>query len=997
MKKLSCFGVLGALLLSVALCAQTPETVPTSAPAAFSRPGPKPGELAPDFTVVGPDGKEIKLSDFRGKTVLLDIWATWCGPCVASMPHNSALAEKHAKDGLVILAVCADDSRANYDAWVKRNATKYKFLTAHDTPGKDGWDKSVFNTQYGVGGFPTLFLIDKDGRVVGSTTGGGPGENPHVTRLLAKGGVPVDTSHLPPEPAGGPKSIPMMGKTAAMPAGGKTAAMRPPTTKLGSLNFDDEVADFSAVGVDGKEVKLSSFKGKPVLIEFWTGARSPGDDIAKLAAAYKDQGLAVWAINVATERAEFEAWAKAHAAGLGYTVSWDPAGKAVMESLSYMKFGIGMYPAFLVVNAEGYFRGGMIGMGPKIAAWKRQSLMVADLKLTTGDKDAVDGVIKEMFAARDQAAAAPATIQARGAAPAAPKLATLAPGAVAPDFVMHDINDKEVRLSDFKGKVVILDFWATWCGPCIASFPHTEEIAAKYADQDVIVVASGTSDTLAKFKEWIPKNQPKYPNLRFFFDPNERGSTTFDERASSKLYGVTGIPTQFVIGRDGVITATIVGNGGKEDARTEAALAKAGVKVDAARIKAGEKQLAEAAEREADRLAAIEEEKKNPKPKFMVSYGKLMQGASVPDFTAQAADGAPVKFSELTKGKTTVFMVWSANGGLPAEMVAFTDGWARRYADQGVLFVGLAAYGAREDFDKWQAANAGKFSFPVLFDPAGTPPRPPKESMEEMTDEEKKAFREATRAHYGKVIPMAFAGGVMAPVPNNTVIDAQGKFLGFFVGAGPQAADSLGNLLLRAGIKLAPEDMPKKVFTAEETKPKPPEAKVEMLKVGALAPDFPATDAAGKAVKVSDFRGKVVILDFWATWCGPCIASMPHTQEVAAHYKDQGVVVLASCTSDDRKKFDTWVKRNQEQYPDILFSHDPQERGPDRASHKLYGVGGIPQQFIIDRDGKVAALVTGYLKGESILDAALAKAGIKVDPALIAKGAEDLKKREAMR
>jgi thiol-disulfide isomerase/thioredoxin len=72
--------------------------------------------------------------------VLLDIWATWCGPCVASMPHNSELAEKHAKDGLVILAVCADDTRANYDGWVKRNSAKYKFLTAHDTPGKDNWE-----------------------------------------------------------------------------------------------------------------------------------------------------------------------------------------------------------------------------------------------------------------------------------------------------------------------------------------------------------------------------------------------------------------------------------------------------------------------------------------------------------------------------------------------------------------------------------------------------------------------------------------------------------------------------------------------------------------------------------------------------------------------------------------------------------------------------------------------------------------------------------------
>jgi hypothetical protein len=60
-------------------------------------------------------------------------------------------------------------------------------------------------------------------------------------------------------------------------------------------------------------------------------------------------------------------------------------------------------------------------------------------------------------------------------------------------------------------------------------------------------------------------------------------------------------------------------------------------------------------------------------------------------------------------------------------------------------------------------------------------------------------------------------------------------------------------------------------------------------------------------------------------------------------------------------------------------------------------VGGIPQQFIIDREGRIAAAVTGYLKGEVILDGALAKAGIKVDPAIVAKAEMDAKKRDAMR
>ena len=79
----------------------------------------------------------------------------------------------------------------------------------------------------------------------------------------------------------------------------------------------------------------------------------------------------------------------------------------------------------------------------------------------------------------------------------------------------------------------------------------------------------------------------------------------------------------------------------------------------------------------------------------------------------------------------------------------------------------------------------------------------------------------------------------MAPVPNNLVIDAKGNFLGFYVGAGPQIADSLGNLLLRAGVKLAPEDMPKKVFTSEETKEKPEEARVACSRLGPPRPIVP--------------------------------------------------------------------------------------------------------------------------------------------------------------
>jgi hypothetical protein len=120
---------------------------------------------------------------------------------------------------------------------------------------------------------------------------------------------------------------------------------------------------------------------------------------------------------------------------------------------------------------------------------------------------------------------------------------------------------------------------------------------------------------------------------------------------------------------------------------------------------------------------------------------------------------------------------------------------------------------------------------------------------------------------------------------------------------------------------------------------------------------------------------------------------MPHTQQVAAHYRDQGVVVLGSATNDSRAAFERWVRANESKYPDIIWSHDPAERGSNRASRALYGVTGIPTQFIINREGRIVEIVVGYLRGEVLLDAALAKAGITVDDAVLLQAQEDLRRR----
>jgi thiol-disulfide isomerase/thioredoxin len=155
-------------------------------------------------------------------------------------------------------------------------------------------------------------------------------------------------------------------------------------------------------------------------------------------------------------------------------------------------------------------------------------------------------------------------------------------------------------------------------------------------------------------------------------------------------------------------------------------------------------------------------------------------------------------------------------------------------------------------------------------------------------------------------------------------------------------------------------------------------------------------DGSTPWASLADLKGKVVVLDFWATWCGPCKTALPHVQELAQHYRAQGAVVIASCTNDGRDEFVAWVREHGSKYPDVIFAHDPLERAESRASRQHYGVGGIPHQFVIGRDGKIASQVIGYMQGEVLLDAALAKAGLIVDPAVLEQAATNDRRREEM-
>jgi len=264
-------------------------------------------------------------------------------------------------------------------------------------------------------------------------------------------------------------------------------------------------------------------------------------------------------------------------------------------------------------------------------------------------------------------------------------------GAAAPDFVSIDAAGKDVRLSDFPGKVVVLDFWATWCGPCIQSLPHVQDVAKAHKDAGVVVLAVCTSDTRAKFDAWVKDNAAKYPDVVFTCDPFDRGSKRFDDRASSKLYRVSGLPTKFVIGKDGRVAMGIVGSD-DDDRRLEAGLARAGIAVDLAAAATGEAQAAKAAKEEAARAA---EAAANPRPAFMVQLGGLKTGLPIPDASLIGADGKEFTLASLRGKPALIAMSWH-------EIVpkAKLNELAARYGAYGVTSLAAMVFTARADYSR---------------------------------------------------------------------------------------------------------------------------------------------------------------------------------------------------------------------------------------------------------------------------------------------------------
>jgi cytochrome c-type biogenesis protein len=139
---------------------------------------------------------------------------------------------------------------------------------------------------------------------------------------------------------------------------------------------------------------------------------------------------------------------------------------------------------------------------------------------------------------------------------------------------------------------------------------------------------------------------------------------------------------------------------------------------------------------------------------------------------------------------------------------------------------------------------------------------------------------------------------------------------------------------------------------------------------GKLAPGLDANDIQGHPLSLAAFKGRTVLLDFWATWCPPCRTDLPELEKLNQRYATRGLAIIGVSVDEDRQVVERFLRDNGKSYPIVLTTENQLAR--------LYQVGSFPTYIVIDKEGNISAAAEGAI-GFDGLKKLLKKAGMEIE------------------
>ncbi|MFC1225086.1 redoxin domain-containing protein [Pedobacter sp. BG31] len=486
-------------------------------------------------------------------------------------------------------------------------------------------------------------------------------------------------------------------------------------------------------------------------------------------------------------------------------------------------------------------------------------------------------------------------------------------GDLARDFRATDMNGKLVRLADLKGKIIFIDLWATWCGPCLAEMPAFEKLKAQYSDNDRIVFISLSIDELEE--SWRK-------NLK---QRNASGLQWHISRSELMDYQIINIPRTIIIDENFKIA----------NFQAPVPSSKENIVLLQKLLKTGQ----------GDEKFSINGKFSDADPSgilFLSYQGK--NGANIRD--SVPLDKGTFHFEGTVEGVQQAHLLLS-HAGVYA---------VKKNSDLSDIYIG-----------RKNLMIAGKDSIATAMISGDRE----NESYQKLRDE-LAPLQKGQRALLNSLTPDNRKDSVFirkVKQKNQDFIIKQKSLERAFILSNPDLVASIYILRSYAGPLIDVADVGP-LYKGLSARVQNTDEGLEFAKaievltatsVGQQAPDFTLPDSSfGKQVSLSDFRGKYVLLDFWASWCAPCRAENPNIIVQYKKYKEKNFEILG-VSLDASNSRAAWLKAIKDD--DISWTNVSSLNGFESIAAKLYHIEAIPQNFLIDPSGKIVAK---NLRGESL-------------------------------